>query len=59
MLRHHVFLMVFYATGAGIFFALLWKRETRDRIRMFLIVFLSLLLGGIALGWAMYPLPVR
>ena len=59
MLRHHVFLMVIYAILAAIFFALLWKRETRDRIRMFLIVFLSLLLGGIALGWLMYPFPIR
>ena len=59
MLRHHVLLMAVYAAVAGVFFALLWRRETPERIRLFIIVFLSLFLGGIALGWLMYPLPIR
>lgn len=59
MLRHHAFLMALYATLAAIFFALLWRRETRDRIRLFTIIFLSLFLGGLALGWLMFPFPNR
>lgn len=59
MLRNHVFLMALYAIGTGIFFALLWRRETRDRVRLFTIIFLCLFLGGLALGWLMFPFPIR
>ena len=58
-LRSHLFLMFFYAVAAGVFFALLWKRERRERIQFFLLVFSSLFLGGIVLGWLMYPFPLR
>lgn len=58
-LRSHIALMFVYAVATGIFFALLWKHERRERIRFFLIVFLSLFVGGIAVAWAMYPFPVR
>lgn len=56
-LRTHLALMIVYAGSVGLFFALLWKETRRDRIRTFLTIFFSLLLGGIALGWAMYPFP--
>jgi hypothetical protein len=59
MLKSHVFLMFLYAVLSGVFFALLWKQERRDRIRLFLIVFLSLFAGGIAVAWLMYPFPLR
>jgi cytochrome bd-type quinol oxidase subunit 2 len=59
LLRHHIVLMFLYATATGLFFALLWKEERRDRIRTFLTIFCSLFFGGIALGWLMYPFPLR
>jgi hypothetical protein len=59
VLRSHVFLMFFYAVLTGIFFALLWKQEKRERIRLFILVFCSLFFGGIALAWVMYPFPLR
>lgn len=59
LLRHHVVLMLLYALATGLFFSLLWKRGRRERIRYFLFVFLSLFLGGMALGWAMYAFPLR
>ena len=59
MLRHHALLMMVYAAGTGAFFALLWRRERRDRIRLFVSVFLALFLGGVAMGWLMYPFPIR
>lgn len=59
MLKSHVFLMFLYALLSGVFFALLWKQERRERIRLFLIVFLSLFAGGIAVAWLMYPFPLR
>lgn len=58
-LRNHVVLMFIYAAGTGLFFALLQKRETGERIRLFLIIFSALFFGGILLGWAMYPFPLR
>ena len=51
--------MFLYAVATALFFTLLWKQGKRDRIRFFLFVFLSLFFGGIALGWVMYPFPIR
>ena len=59
MLRNHVVLMFLYAIATASFFTLLWKQEKRERIRFFFFVFLSLFFGGIALGWVMYPFPLR
>jgi cytochrome bd-type quinol oxidase subunit 1 len=57
LLRTHVGLMFVYALAAAMFFALLWREHRRERIRTFLIIFFSLFLGAIAVGWFMYPLP--
>lgn len=57
MLRNHMVLMVLYAVIAGIFFALLWRRSKRERIKLFVVIFVSLFIGGILIGWAMYPFP--
>ena len=59
LLRNHIVLMFIYAVATGLFFALLWKETKAERIRSFLLIFLSLFFGGIALAWAMYPFPLR
>ena len=59
ILRSHAVLMLIYALATAAFFTLLWKQERRDRIRFFLFVFLSHFFGGIALGWVMFPFPIR
>jgi hypothetical protein len=59
ILRNHAVLMLIYALATAAFFTLLWKQERRERIRFFLFVFLSLFFGGIALGWVMFPFPIR
>ncbi|HUP44108.1 MAG TPA: hypothetical protein VM779_01205 [Thermoanaerobaculia bacterium] len=59
LLRNHAVLMFLYALATAAFFTLLWKQERKERIRFFFFVFLSLFVGGIALGWAMFPLPIR
>jgi cytochrome bd-type quinol oxidase subunit 2 len=59
LLRHHVVLMFFYATATALFFALLWKQERRDRISFFVRIFLAMFVGGLVLGWLMYPFPLR
>jgi hypothetical protein len=58
-LRNHITLMFIYAIATALFFTLLWKQGRKERIRFFLFVFLSLFFGGIALGWVMYPFPLR
>jgi hypothetical protein len=59
VLRTHVVLMFLYAVATALFFALLWKEEKRERIRLFVVVFCSLFIGGIVVGWAMYPFPLK
>jgi cytochrome bd-type quinol oxidase subunit 2 len=59
LLRNHIVLMFIYAVATGLFFALLWKETRAERIRSFLLIFLSLFFGGIALAWAMYPFPLH
>ncbi|HEX5758845.1 MAG TPA: hypothetical protein VF121_06585 [Thermoanaerobaculia bacterium] len=56
MLGHFV-LMVGYALLVSLFFALLWRRERGDRVKLFLQMFLGMVGGGLALAWLMYPFP--
>lgn len=58
-LRTHVALMFIYSSITGAFFALLWRETRRERIRTFVVIFLSLFGGALALGWLMYPFPLR
>ena len=53
----HVGLMALYALLVGAFFALLWRREPRSQARLFLQIFLTMLIGGILVAWLMYPFP--
>ena len=58
-MRNHIALMFIYAALTALFFALLWREEKRDRIRMFAIIFVSLFVGGTVAGWVMYPFPLK
>lgn len=53
----HLLLMSTYAALISVFFAVLWRREPRPQLKLFLQIFLGLVLGGIALAWLMYPFP--
>jgi len=53
----HFLLLVWHALLISVFFAFLWRHETRERRRLFLKSFLVMVLGGIALAWLMYPFP--
>lgn len=59
LFRNHLVLMFVYAVATALFFALLWKPGRREQVRFFLLVFSALFVGGIALGWVMYPFPLR
>jgi formate hydrogenlyase subunit 3/multisubunit Na+/H+ antiporter MnhD subunit len=50
--------MFLYALCTSLFFALLSdKTEKRERVQLFAWIFVALFIGGIAIGWAMFPFP--
>jgi hypothetical protein len=53
----HFLLMVIYALLVSIFFTLLWRRERRAQITLFLQLFLGMVGGGLIVAWLMYPFP--
>ena len=53
----HFVIMVIYAFLVSTFFALLWRQEKRERWRLFGVILASLVLGGLAVAWLMYPFP--
>ncbi len=53
----HFVIMVFYAFLVSAFFALLWRQEKRERWKLFGVILASLVLGGLAVAWLMYPFP--
>jgi cytochrome bd-type quinol oxidase subunit 2 len=53
----HFLAMSLYALLTASFFALLWRSGRRERWKYFVFVLLCMLLGAIAAGWAMYPVP--
>ncbi len=57
ILRNHAVLMLLYALATAAFFALLWRQESRARLRFFRLVFAARFLGGLARGGLMYPFP--
>ncbi|MGN6183161.1 MAG: hypothetical protein ACTHQM_05845 [Thermoanaerobaculia bacterium] len=59
VLGQHVVLMFLYAAATALFFALLWRDDKHERIKMFLVIFCSLFFGGIILGWMMFPFPLK
>jgi Flp pilus assembly protein TadB len=59
LLRSHIVLMFLYALATATFFAFLWRTRKRERVRFFLIIFVSLFAGGIVISWLMYPFPIR
>ena len=53
----HALLMTLYAFLVSWFFALLWRRGARQQTRLFLKIFLSMVVGGIVFAWLMFPFP--
>lgn len=53
----HALLMTLYALLVSLFFAVLWKRERRAQLKLFLQLFLGMVGGAILLAWLMYPFP--
>lgn len=53
----HLVLMTTYAGLVSVFFALLWRRGRKEQARLFLQIFLGMMIGAILLGWLMYFFP--
>ena len=53
----HFFFMVVYALIVSLFFMLLWRRERKERIKLFLQLFLGMVGGGLLVAYLMYPFP--
>ncbi len=53
----HFLIMTIYALLISFFFALLWRNERRERVALFLKLFLALVVGALAVAWLMYPFP--
>lgn len=53
----HFFLMVVYALIVSLFFMLLWRNERKERIKLFLQLFLGMVGGGLLVAYLMYPFP--
>lgn len=53
----HFLLMVLYALVVSLFFTLLWRRDRKEQIKLFLQIFLGMVGGGLLIAWLMYPFP--
>jgi hypothetical protein len=53
----HFLIMTLYALLISLFFALLWRSAKRERIGLFVKLFLALVVGALAVAWLMYPFP--
>jgi len=49
--------MVVYALLVSLFFTALWRRERAEQVKLFLQLFLGMVVGGLAVAWLMYPFP--
>jgi hypothetical protein len=53
----HFFLMVLYSLVVSLFFSLLWKRNRKEQVKLFLQLFVGMVGGGLLIAWLMYPFP--
>jgi hypothetical protein len=53
----HFLLMVLYALLVSLFFTLLWRRERKEQVKLFLQLFLGMVGGGLLAAWLMFPFP--
>lgn len=59
MIRSHFLNMAVFSALVAVFFAFLTQNETRDRLRVILILGGSMLVLSLILAYVMYPFPLR
>ena len=52
-------IMALHSLLVAAFFAFLTRDRAIGRIKVFLILFVGMMVGAIALAWVMYPYPVQ
>jgi hypothetical protein len=52
-------IMVLHSLLVATFFAFLARDRALGRIRVFLVLFVGMMVGAMALAWVMYPYPVQ
>jgi hypothetical protein len=55
--RSHLLHLLLYATLVTLFFALLVRRDARERLRLGAVLWLVMVGGALALAYLMYPFP--
>ena len=53
----HLALMVIFALFVSVVFATLTRDEPADQLRLGARLFAGFVVGGIVVGWLLYPLP--
>ena len=53
----HLALMVIFALFVSVVFATLTRDEPADQLRLGARLFAGFVVGGIVVGWVLYPLP--
>jgi hypothetical protein len=53
----HVALMIVFALFVSVVFATLTRDEPADQLRLGARLFAGFVVGGIIVGWLLYPLP--
>ncbi len=56
-MRSHLLHLLLYASLVSIFFAVLVREESRDRLRIGAILWGSMVGGALLLAYLMYPFP--
>jgi len=54
----HFGLMLIFAIGVSVVFAVLMRDEPREQVRLGLRLFAGFVGAGLLMGWLMYPLPL-
>ena len=56
-MTHHVLLMAIHGLLVAVFFSVLWRRDRREQVRLFLQLLGGMIGGGLIAAWLMYPFP--
>lgn len=59
MIRSHFLNMVIFSALVAVFFAFLTQNETRERIRISVIIGGSMIVLSMIVAYVMYPFPLR
>ncbi|MEK7283289.1 MAG: hypothetical protein AAB249_05725 [Acidobacteriota bacterium] len=59
MIRSHFVNLVIFSALVAVFFAFLTQSETKDRLRVILVLGGSMIVLSLIIAYVMYPFPLR